>query len=172
MKLQDLLGTLSNLKNEVETMISKNSRISEAQKSVQDFVKTTEAELKNIVEKDLPKLLEKFNKERASLEKTVEKTISAEVKKAQNFVGSHKKDLEGLQRKIEKMLLDKGIHLPAGLKSKSGQKATKKAPAAKKKATKKSTHKSPSTPMAKKDHQIHVEKTKISKRPTRKVTAR
>lgn len=170
MKLQDLLGTLNNLKTDVESMIAKNTHMAEAQKKVQDFVKTTEAELKNIVEKDLPTLLQKFNKEKVALEKTVEKTVKEEVKKAQNFVGAHKKELEKLQKKIEEMLDQRGIKLPQALKSKTtkkakASKATKKAPA--KKATRKV-----SAPKAKKEHLITNEKTKISKRPTRKVTAR
>lgn len=167
MKLQDLLGTLNSLKTDVEGMIAKNTHMADAQKKVQDFVKTTEVELKNIVEKDLPTLLQKFNKEKAALEKTVEKTVKEEVKKAQNFVGSHKKELEKLQKKIEKMLDQRGIKLPKALKSKS----TKKTKTSKKATAKKATRKV-STPKAKKEHLITNEKTKISKRPTRKVTAR
>ena len=179
MKLQDILGNIGKLKTEVEQIITRNSSVAEASKTVQDFVKQTESELKNIVEKDLPKLVKRLASERAAIEKTVEKAIKTEFKKAQEFAKSHKKELDGLQSKVEAMLKKQGLHLPESLSSKRTKTTKKTAKKTAKKATKKKASKSilkkkesPKTPKLKKDHLLKGEKTKVTKRPTRKVTAR
>ncbi len=183
MKLQDFLGNIGKLKTEIEGVLTQNNSLAEAKKSVEEFVKQTETELKNVVEKDLPKLAARLKKERESLENKVEKIISKEMKKAQDFAKNHQKDLEGLQRKVEGMLEKRGINLPEGLSAKkSAKKADKKAKSAKKtvkkatqKTTKKTTkkkasatkpaalkQKSPKVPKSKKDHPIQEVHTKIS----------
>lgn len=177
MKLQDFLGNIGKLKSEIEGVLTQNNSLAEAKKSVEEFVKQTETELKNVVEKDLPMLASRLKKERESLESKVEKIISKEMKKAQDFAKNHQKELEGLQKKVEAMLEKRGINLPEGLslkkvpakkttaKKKAQKKVAKKSPAKKTSAAKPAALRKKSStkvPKSKKDHQIHEVHTKIS----------
>jgi hypothetical protein len=70
-------------------------------KSFQDLKKEIEGLKKN---QALHGIVSKFNAEKKSLEKRIEKTVHAEIKKAKTFLDEQKKELNGLQKKVETML--------------------------------------------------------------------
>ena len=96
-------------------------------------------DLKHEIEKLRKKHLEqglvhKFHSEKNALEKRIEKTVVAEVKKAKKFMNDQKKELNKIQKKVEGILKKK--------KATSKKKVTKKAaPKATKKVAAKSTKK-------------------------------
>lgn len=80
-------------------------------------------------------LVDKFNVEKKSLEKRIEKTVLEEVKKARKFMTEQKKELDKIQKKVEAAIKKKKKASP---KKKPAAKATKKAASrtTKKKASK------------------------------------
>lgn len=98
-------------------------------KSFQDL----KVEIEKLRKKHVVKgLVDRFQSERKTLEKKIEKTVSEEVKKAKKFMNEQKKELDKIQKKVEVVLK----------KKKTAKKKTtaKKAPA-RKKTTKKAASK-------------------------------
>lgn len=128
-----LLKQWNQVKGEIEELTKLGqASVTDIQKKVDGFVKSAEKDFKNIVDKDLPALVKKFQKEKATLEKTVEKTVNEEIKKAKAYLEGHKKELNKIQKLVESYLPKKK---KAAKKKATKKKATKKA--ASKKATKK-----------------------------------
>lgn len=86
-------------------------------KSFQDIKKEIEGLKKN---QALHGLVTKFNSEKKSLEKKIEKTVQLEIKKAKKFLDEQKRELNTLQKKVHTMISKKPK------KAKASKKATKK----------------------------------------------
>ncbi|MFA6235850.1 MAG: hypothetical protein WC635_00875 [Bacteriovorax sp.] len=69
-------------------------------------------------------LVDKFNVEKKSLEKRIEKTVLEEVKKAKKFMNEQKQELNKIQKKVEAAIKKK----KKTSKKKVAKKATKKSP--------------------------------------------
>lgn len=104
-------------------------------KSFQDL----KAEIETLRKKHLVQgLVDKFHAEKKHLEKRIEKTVIAEVKKAKKFMDEQKKELNKIQKKVESAMSKKKNAV-----KKKVVKATKKvAKKATKKVAKKTTKKS------------------------------
>ena len=77
----------------------------EVQGLVNTFANSVEKDLKHIiVERDFSKLAKKFQRERQSIEKMVEKSVYREMEKIHQFIGEQKERLEKLQAKVESYL--------------------------------------------------------------------
>lgn len=147
-----IIKTWTSIKKEVKGLTKSKSPVQDAQKILKKFVTQAEKDFKSAVEKDIPKLITRFKKERKDLEKSVEKVVKTEIKKAQKFLKEYKKELEKVNIQVR-------VTLPSMPKKK---KVTKKKTKAKKKTTtrKKATKASP----AKKK----VTKRKTAKKSTKK----
>jgi hypothetical protein len=135
-----IIKTWSSIKKEVKGLGKSKSPVQDAQNILKKFVIQAEKDIKQVVAKDIPKLVVRFKKERKDLEKTVEKLVKTEIKKAQKFIKDQRKDLGRLQKKVESYLpkRKKVSKKKSKKKSTSRKKVTKKkAPATKKKSTKK-----------------------------------
>ena len=123
-----IIKNWSSIKKEVRELGKSKNPVQDAQKILRSFVIQAEKDIKQVVAKDIPKLVTRFKKERKDLEKTVEKLVKTEIKKAQKFIKDHKKDLGKLQKKVES-------YLPK--RKKVSKKKTKKKTTSRKKVTKK-----------------------------------
>jgi len=66
-----LLKSFKEIKGEVEKVV-KSTQLKDVQGNVKKFIDNAEKDIKGLVEKDLNSLVTKFQKERKSLEKTLE----------------------------------------------------------------------------------------------------
>jgi hypothetical protein len=118
---EKVMGKINEIKKNVETFIS-DVNVNELKESLNTMVKDAQKDFSNLVDKDLGVLKTKFAKEKGILEK-----------KAKKFYEGHKKEINALQAKFEKMVKNSG--------KKPAPKAAKAAPKAaapkKKVATKK-----------------------------------
>jgi hypothetical protein len=118
---EKVMGKINEIKKNVETFIA-DVNVTELKESLNTMVKDAQKDFSNLVDKDLGALKTKFAKEKSILEK-----------KAKKFYEGHKKEINALQAKFEKMVKNSGKK-PAPKVAK----ATPKAAAPKKKvATKK-----------------------------------
>lgn len=116
----------TSIKKEVKGLAKSKKPVQDAQKILKKFVTQAEKDIKSAVEKDIPKLVTRFKKEKKDLEKSVEKVIKTEIKKAKSFI-----------KELEKVNVQVKVTLP-DFKKKKKKKVTKKK-ATKKKVTKKKT---------------------------------
>ena len=115
---EKVMGKINEIKKNVETFIA-DVNVNELKESLNTMVKDAQKDFSNLVDKDLGVLKTKFAKEKGILEK-----------KAKKFYEGHKKEINALQAKFEKMVKTSG--------KKQAPKAAPKAAAPKKKvATKK-----------------------------------
>jgi hypothetical protein len=116
------MGKINEIKKNVETFIA-DVNVNELKESLNTMVKDAQKDFTNLVDKDLGTLKTKFAKEKSILEK-----------KAKKFYEGHKKEINALQAKFEKMVKNSGKK-PAPKAAKAAVKVA--APAKKKAAAKK-----------------------------------
>lgn len=92
-------------------------------KSFQELKKEIEGLKKN---RALHGIVTKFNSEKKSLEKKIEKVVHIEIKKAKKFLDDQKKELNVLQKKVESVIARKGKKPAKKVTKKVAVKATKK----------------------------------------------
>lgn len=157
-----VLKQWNQVKAEIEELAQLGqTSVNDLQKKVDAFVKSAEKDLKNIVDKDLPALVKRFQKEKVSLEKMVEKSINAEIKKAKKYLQGHKKELNKIQKLVES-------YLPKAAKKKATKKKT-----AKKSAKKKTTKKKVTTKKKTAKKKVAKKTTKkAAKKTTKKASAK
>lgn len=110
-----VLGKINELKSNVQTFVS-DINVSEIKANLNAKVKEAQKDWNRLVDKDLADMKKKLQKEKTEFEK-----------KTKQFLDGHKKELNALQAKIEKLVkASKKVKAPA-----------KKAPARKAPATKK-----------------------------------
>jgi hemerythrin len=112
---EKVMGKINEIKKNVETFIA-DVNVNELKESLNTMVKDAQKDFSNLVDKDLGALKTKFAKEKSILEK-----------KAKKFYEGHKKEIDALQAKFEKMVKNSGKK-PAPKVAKA---APKKAPAKK-----------------------------------------
>lgn len=110
--MSDIKTKLNEIKNKLEGFIAEVN-VNELKESLNSMLKDTQKDFTKLVDKDLGQLKVKFNKEKAILEK-----------KAKKFYDNHKKEIDGLQAKFDKLV------------KKNAATIEKKVPAAKKAVTK------------------------------------
>ena len=133
----------TSIKKEVKGLAKSKKPVQDAQKILKKFVTQAEKDIKSAVEKDIPKLVTRFKKEKKDLEKSVEKVIKSEIKKAKSFI----KELEKVNvqvkvtlpdfKKKKKKVTKKKATKKKGTKKKTSARAGKKKTTTRKKATKK-----------------------------------
>lgn len=112
---EKVMGKINEIKKNVETFIA-DVNVNELKESLNTMVKDAQKDFSSLVDKDLGVLKTKFAKEKSMLEK-----------KAKKFYEGHKKEINALQAKFEKMVKNAGKK-PAPKVAKA---APKKAPAKK-----------------------------------------
>jgi len=131
--MSEIKKKLNEIKNNIETFISEVN-VTELKESLNTMVKDAQKDLTKLVDKDLGQLKVKFNKEKLVLEK-----------KAKKFFDNHKKEIDSLQSKFDKLVktnakkIEKKVPVKAATQdiAKKVAKVTKKvAKKAKKKTTK------------------------------------
>lgn len=114
-----VLGKINELKSNVQTFIN-DVNVGEIKATLNAKVKEAQKDWNKLVDKDLADMKKKLQKEKAEVEK-----------KAKQFLDGHKKELNALQAKIDKL-----VKSAKKVKAAPAKKATTKK-VAKKKATKK-----------------------------------
>ena len=89
---EKVMGKINEIKKNVETFIA-DVNVNELKESLNTMVKDAQKDFSNLVDKDLGVLKTKFAKEKGILEK-----------KAKKFYEGHKKEINALQAKFEKMV--------------------------------------------------------------------
>lgn len=123
-----VLGKINEIKENVQTFI-KDVDVSEIKASLNAKVKEAQKDWNKLVDKDLADMKKKLQKEKAEVEK-----------KAKQFLDGHKKELNALQAKLDKLVKSAKKVKPAAAPAKkaTSKKAVKKIA---KKATKKAAKK-------------------------------
>ena len=93
---EKVMGKINEIKKNVETYIA-DVNVNELKESLNTMVKDAQKDFSNLVDKDLGVLKTKFAKEKGILEK-----------KAKKFYEGHKKEINALQAKFEKMVKTSG----------------------------------------------------------------
>jgi hypothetical protein len=93
---EKVMGKINEIKKNVETFIA-DVNVNELKESLNTMVKDAQKDFSNLVDKDLGVLKTKFAKEKGILEK-----------KAKKFYEGHKKEINALQAKFEKMVKTSG----------------------------------------------------------------
>jgi hypothetical protein len=116
-----VMGKINEIKSNIETFIS-DVNVSELKSSFNLMVKDAQKDFNKLVDKDLQIVKKKLNKEKADIEM-----------KAKKFLDGHKKELDMLQSKFEKLM-----KATSSLKTKKGPTVAKAAaPITRKKVMKK-----------------------------------
>ena len=125
---EKLMGKISKMKSNVERVISEVN-VSELKDSLNTMVKDAQKDFSKLVDKDLDNFKTKFQKEKSALEK-----------KAKKFFDNHKKEIQALQVKFEKLVKASAKKAPAKAPAATAKKKVSTRPAVAKvvkKATKK-----------------------------------
>lgn len=122
-----VLGKINEIKENVQTFI-KDVDVSEIKATLNAKVKEAQKDWNKLVDKDLADMKKKLQKEKAEVEK-----------KAKQFLDGHKKELNSLQARIDKLVKSAKKVKAAPAKKAPAKKATTKKVA--KKATKKASKK-------------------------------
>ena len=121
-----VIGKINEIKSNVETFLA-DVNVKDLKSSLNLLVQDAQKDFNKLVEKDLHAVKAKLQKERADIEK-----------KAKKFLDGHKKELDGLQAKIEKLLKrGKAQKKAAPAKKVAKKKVSKKVSKAVKKVSKK-----------------------------------
>jgi histone H1/5 len=120
---------INEIKSNVETFIS-DIKVEDLKKSFTLMMKEAQKDFHKIVDQDLDKMKKKFQKEKVELEK-----------KTKKFIDEQKKEINGLQSKLETLLKKTSKKAPAKAKAAKTtvKKAAKKAAKKVSRATKKTT---------------------------------
>lgn len=125
-----VIGKFNEIKSNIESFIS-DVNVGEIKQSFNTLVKDARKDFNKLVDKDMDVVKKKFKKEKSDIEK-----------KAKKFLDEHKKELNGLQAKLDKLMRKSGrvTEAPkAAAASTTKKKASKKvAKAVKKVSAKKS----------------------------------
>jgi hypothetical protein len=120
-----VLGKINELKSNVQTFIN-DVNVSEIKATLNAKVKEAQKDWNKLVDRDLQDMKKKLQKEKAEVEI-----------KAKKFLDSHKKELNALQSKIDKLVKSAKKVKAAPAKKATTKKAITKKVASKKKAAKK-----------------------------------
>ncbi len=113
---------LSNLSNYVPI-----DNLQKAQENVKNLIHNLQSDLTTTVEQDLTKVKKRFLKEKKDIETLLNKTVLGEIKKAQSYIDTQKKELHKIQGRLEKYIKQEKTKAKKTIKKKfSKKKATKK----------------------------------------------
>lgn len=127
---KSIISSCKMIKSEINNLLNEKN-LKDIQNKVTDFIKSAQEDIASI--KDFSTLKRKIEKETRKIQKLVDadKIIQTELKKAKDFVNAQKKDLESLQKRVEKIIPEKlgpiSLKKPSVVKVKSvKRKSTKK----------------------------------------------
>ena len=120
-----VLGKINEIKSNVQTFIN-DVNMSDIKASINAMVKDAQKDFHKIVDKDIAEMKKKLQKEKTEVEM-----------KAKKFLDGHKKELNALQAKIDKLVKSAKNVKPAPVKKATTKKAVAKKVATKKKVSKK-----------------------------------
>lgn len=120
-----VMGKINELKSNVQTFIN-DVNVQEIKATLNAKVKEAQKDWNKLVDRDLQDMKKKLQKEKAEVEM-----------KAKKFLDSHKKELNTLQAKIDKLVKSAKSVKAAPAKKAPAKKATAKKVATKKKVSKK-----------------------------------
>ena len=146
----DIFSSWNDLSKNIKSFLQLN-KIEEAQSEVRNLIQNLQKDFNKIVDKDVASLKKRFLKEKKEIEGLLNKTINSEIKKAQTYVDSQKRELLRLQKKLENFIRSEKSKAKRKVKKKTKKKtsskkvAKKKATATKKTAAKKKTSKKKSS---------------------------
>jgi hypothetical protein len=125
---QVVLDQWNKIKSNVDKFIKEN-HVDELQTSIKKMVHDAKKDLSKVVDKDVAKVKAKVLKEAQTLEKLLDSTVKKEVHKAKTFLTAQKKEIVGLQKKINSLVKGKK-------KTSSKSKSKKSSPKTKKSSAK------------------------------------
>lgn len=120
---------LTNISNYVPV-----ENLQKAQENVKSLISNLQSDLTTTVEQDLTKVKNRFLKEKKDIESLLNKTVLGEIKKAQSYIDTQKKELHKIQTKLEKYIKQEKSKAKKTIQKKLKKKTTKKV--ARKKASK------------------------------------
>lgn len=109
--------------------------LQKAQENVKTLITNLQSDLTTTVEQDLTKVKNRFLKEKRDIETLLNKTVLGEIKKAQTYIDTQKKELHKIQTRLEKYIKQEKTKAKKTIKKKLGKKTVKKAKTTKKKAS-------------------------------------
>ena len=89
------------LKKNLSKSVREN-KLQDAQKQVSKFITDSQTNINKKVDKDVDSIKKKFVKEKNHIEKILDSTLKKEVKKVTDFINEQKKELDKLQKSIQK----------------------------------------------------------------------
>jgi hypothetical protein len=126
-KGHSVMDQIKKVKSNIENF-AKEANISQLQDSVKSVVKEAQKDFSKLVHKDLSDVKKKFEKEKAQIEKTLKSVMNKEMMHAKKFISAQKKEIAGLQSKLEKLVASKKkSSVPKKAAKKVVKKAAKKA---------------------------------------------
>ena len=122
-----VMDSLKNIKTNIESF-AKEANIGQLQDTVKGMVKDARKDFTNLLNKDLAEIKKTFAKEKQAMTNLMAK----EVNQAKKFLGQQKKEIEVLQKKLEKIVASKKKQTVTKAKTSVKKVTVKKATAKKK----------------------------------------
>ncbi|MDC0254051.1 hypothetical protein OAK75_04080 [Bacteriovoracales bacterium] len=139
-EMKNILDSWKKLKKNLYKSVREN-KLQEAQKQVSRFITDSQTNINKKVDKDVDSIKKKFVKEKNHIEKILDTALKKEVKKVTDFINEQKKELDNLQKSIQKFAKKTKKKKKKVTKKKVAKKKTTKKKVTKKKVSKKSTAK-------------------------------
>ncbi|MBL7665855.1 MAG: hypothetical protein JNM93_12035 [Bacteriovoracaceae bacterium] len=90
------------LKQDIDKFIKENN-IHEVKATVKKMVNKAQGDINQLVDKDVSVIKKRFQVEKKQVEKLLQKTLQAEVKRAKSFLELQKREITKLQNKLDKI---------------------------------------------------------------------
>ena len=100
-EIKSLLDSWQKLKKDLYKSVKKN-KYEEVQKQVHKFFKDSQTNINKKVDKDIGSIKKKFAKEKNNIEKILDGALKKEIKRVTKFIEMQKKELDKLQKLIQK----------------------------------------------------------------------
>jgi CRISPR/Cas system-associated exonuclease Cas4 (RecB family) len=100
--------------------------LQKAQENVKNLIQNLQGDITNSVELDLVKVKQRFLKEKKDIENLLNTTVLGEIKKAQTYIDTQKKELVKIQDRLEKYIKQEKTKAKKTIQKKLGKKTKKK----------------------------------------------
>ena len=100
-EIKNILDSWKKLKKNLSKSVREN-KYQEVQKQVRNFFKDSQTNINRKVDKDVGSIKRKFLKEKNNIEKILDVALNKEIKRVTSFIDTQKKELDKLQKLIQK----------------------------------------------------------------------
>ena len=100
-EIKSILDSWKKLKKNLSKSVKEN-KYQEVQKQVRNFFKDSQTNINRKVDKDVDSIKRKFLKEKNNIEKILDVALNKEIKRVTSFIDAQKKELDKLQKLIQK----------------------------------------------------------------------